>query len=60
MIGADAVSEEYIAAVDYPQIIHWGTDLYILNEAVLQNILRRNREEGYRPYLFSTFREFFD
>ncbi len=60
MTEADAVSEEYIAAVDYPQIIHWGTDLYILNEAVLQNILRRNREGGCRPYLFSTFREFFD
>ena len=59
MVAGDAAIEEYLSMVDYPQVLHWGMDLYILNETILKNIIRRNRE-GFRPYVFSTFREFFD
>lgn len=47
---------EYVE-VDYPQIKHWGTDLYILSEQILENIYRWN-SEGKKLITFSTFREF--
>jgi len=50
---------EYFDAVDYPQIFHWGMDLYLLNATVLGNIRRMNRESGIE-FVFSSFREFFD
>lgn len=59
MISRESDFEQYAGAVDYPQIMHWGTDLYILTETILKNILRWNRS-GRREFCFSTFREFFD
>ncbi len=59
MLASEKDFEKYAGAVDYPQIINWGMDLYVLNEKILQNILRWNNE-GHRKLNLSTFREFFD
>jgi len=56
MLDREPDFERYVGKVDYPQLIHWGTDLYILNETVLANIRRWNKE-GHRKLRFSTFRE---
>ncbi len=49
---------EYVDEVDYPQIMHWGTDLYVLSEKIFEHIRRWNSEED-RKINFATFREFF-
>lgn len=49
----------YFEAAEEPQLFHWGMDLYVLTEAVFQNIRKLNRECEYE-FRFSTFREFFD
>lgn len=49
----------YFEASEEPQLFHWGMDLYVLTEAVFQNIRELNRESEYE-FRFSTFREFFD
>lgn len=59
MLIAEKDFEQYVSAVDYPQIINWGMDLYILTETILQNIQRWNKD-GHRRLHLSTFREFFD
>lgn len=58
MLEGEAKFEQFAGAVDYPQVMHWGMDLYVLNESILENIRRWNRE-GHRELRFSTFREFF-
>lgn len=59
MIAKEDEFEAYVGAVDYPQIIHWGMDLYVFNENIMKNVQRWN-QDGRRRLVFSTFREFFD
>ncbi|MGI5923215.1 MAG: glycosyl hydrolase-related protein [Lentisphaeria bacterium] len=49
---------EYCDAVDYPQIMHWGMDLYAPTEEIYQFIKSWNAE-GRRPLRYATFKEFF-
>lgn len=49
----------YFDAVDYPQIFHWGMDLYVLTESVFQTVKKLNALGEYE-FHFMTFREFFD
>lgn len=49
---------DYCAAVDYPQIMHWGMDLYAPTEDIYQFIKSWNAEST-RPLRYATFKEFF-
>ncbi len=59
MLRHEDEMEDYVSQADYPQICHWGMDLYVLNETIFRNIERWNRD-GHRPLVYATFREFFD
>ncbi len=59
MVAGEEAFERYAGAVDYPQIMHCGTDLFRLDENILNNIARWNAD-GCRELRFSTFREFFE
>lgn len=50
---ADRTGEENL-----PEMMHYGTDIFAFDSAILESIRRWNRE-GRRPLKFSTFREFF-
>ncbi|MFA6287608.1 MAG: glycosyl hydrolase-related protein [Opitutaceae bacterium] len=57
VLAGEEAFEAYVSAVDYPQIMHLGIDLFLIDKAIVENLMRWNRE-GRRELRFSTFHEF--